>query len=99
MFKKVTIYVVRLGNDDEIRESAPCINCTNKLIGTSLYKVCICQLLFDFILLNIIITKFLYFVIINPNKINKTPGNEISSTDSHLANRTLISNNELILEL
>ena len=29
MFKKVTIYVVRLGNDDEIRESAPCINCTN----------------------------------------------------------------------
>ena len=31
MFKKVTIYVVRLGNDDEIRESAPCINCSNKL--------------------------------------------------------------------
>lgn len=31
MFKKVTIYVVRVGSDNEIRDSAPCMYCSNQL--------------------------------------------------------------------
>ena len=46
------------------------INCINKLQETSLYKVCKCQFFIDFLLLNIIISKFLYYTNICRNKNN-----------------------------
>jgi len=39
LFKKVTIYVVRKGCDDEIRDSAPCYYCTKQLKAFNIKRI------------------------------------------------------------
>lgn len=76
------------------------INCVNKLQETSLYEVCKYQFFIDFLLLNIIISKFLYYTNICRNKNKYTNELFVDDITSFSNNSNSANNkNESILEL